>query len=198
MDIQNQTTREIIMKPFIKWIGGKTQIIENVMELFPKEINNYYEPFLGGGSVLLALLSYQKYNKIKINGKIYVSDINKNLISLYQNIKDKPEKVIDELKIITDEYNSCKKKSDNKNRTPKTKEEAILSQESYYFWIRNKFNTLSNDDKNKPQASAFFIFLNKTCFRGMFRESPKGFNVPFGNYSNPSIYDEIHIKKFQK
>jgi DNA adenine methylase len=183
--------KEDITKPFIKWVGGKTQIINNVMELFPKEINDYYEPFLGGGSVLLALLSYKKKNKIKINGKIYASDINENLITLYNNIKNNPKEVVSEIKKIVIEFNNCKK--NEVNRKPKSLEEAQTSKESYYFWIRNKFNNLTDEEKKKPYASSLFIFLNKTCFRGIYREGPRGFNVPYGNYSNPSIYDEDEI-----
>lgn len=74
-------------KPFLKWVGGKTQIIKNIIDKFPKEINNYHEPFLGGVSVLLALLSLQKQNKINIKGKIYAYDINKSLIQLYIDIQ---------------------------------------------------------------------------------------------------------------
>jgi site-specific DNA-adenine methylase len=79
-----------IIKPFMKWVGGKTQIMNYMIALFPKEMNNYHEPFLGGGSVLLALLSYRKSGSIKISGKIYASDLNSNLIGLYKNIQSDP------------------------------------------------------------------------------------------------------------
>lgn len=185
-----------IEKPFLKWVGGKTQILQDVLNLFPKEMKNYHEPFLGGGSVLLGLLSYIKMNKIKISGKIYASDLNANLIGLYKNIQCCPDLVILEIKKLIEEYSKCN--GNNVNRNAKTIEEALTSQESYYFWIRSKYNALSNEEKTNPIASAMFLFMNKTCFRGVYREGPRGFNVPFGNYKNPSIIDEEHIHSVSK
>ena len=81
--------KEVLQKPFLKWVGGKTQIIENIINKFPTEINNYHEIFLGGGSVLFALLSKEKQKKITIKDKIYAYDLNQALINTYKQIKSK-------------------------------------------------------------------------------------------------------------
>jgi len=190
-----QSTSIIVtnVTPFIKWVGGKTQIIDDVMKLFPLTIKNYHEPFLGGGSVLLALLSHIKAGKIKLTGKVYASDLNANIINLYKTVQNNPEGLITETRAIINIFAPIKGKTIN--RKPKTLDEALTSQESYYYWIRAQFNALTGAERQTAKAAAMCLFLNKTCFRGMYRDGPNGFNVPFGHYTNPSIIDDAHIRE---
>jgi DNA adenine methylase len=181
-----------ITKPFLKWVGGKTQILDDVLALFPTAMHNYYEPFLGGGSVLLGLLSYVKAGKLKVTGRMYASDLNSNLIALYKTVQSKPDELIAELRALLDQFGKANGTVVNRKAT--TLLEAQTSPESYYFWIRSRFNALTKEEKQSPLASAMLLFMNKTCFRGVYREGPNGFNVPFGNYKNPSILDEAHIR----
>jgi len=182
-----------ITKPFLKWVGGKTQILDDILALFPAEMANYYEPFLGGGSVLLGLLSKVKSGAIKVTSKVYASDVNPNLIALYKTIQSSPDALIREVKLLTQEFARCTGNVVNRKAT--TKEEAMTSQESYYFWIRSSFNTMPAPERQSPKGSAMMLFMNKTGFRGLYREGPKGFNVPFGNYKQPTILVEDHIRQ---
>lgn len=175
-----------IQKPFLKWVGGKTQIIKHIIEKIPKEMINYHEPFLGGGSVLLAVLSLQKQGTIKIKNKIYAYDINPILINVYRHIQKNKDELYKLIQLYISEYDNIK--GTDINRKPKTLEEAKTSKESYYYWLRNKFNTI---DKNTVECSALFMIINKTCFRGMYREGPNGYNVPYGHYKKtPTIITE--------
>ena len=187
-------TASIMMRPFLKWVGGKTQILEDVLSKFPPQIQDYYEPFLGGGSVLLGLLSKIRSNEIHVSGKIRASDLNADLISLYRNIQSNVEALLVELRILCGEYGACDS-GGPVNRAATNREEALSSPESYYFWIRMRFNGLAAEVRSSALASAMFLFLNKTCFRGLYRVGPRGFNVPFGNYKSPSVFDEAHIRE---
>lgn len=171
-----------IQKPFLKWVGGKTQIINNIIEKIPNEMNNYHELFLGGGSVLLAVLSLQKQNKIIIKNRIYAYDINGILISVYKNIQKNKDELFKFITYYITEYDNIK--GEIINRNPININDAKTSKESYYYWIRKMFN---NIDKTTIECSALFIFLNKTCFRGMYREGPKGYNVPYGHYKTTPV-----------
>lgn len=190
--MSNNMNTSHIIKPFLKWVGGKTQILEEVLHEFPTQMKNYHEPFLGGGSVLLALLTCKANGAITVTGNIYASDFNSNLIALYKHIQTSPNELIKEVKVFTDEFSTCKGTS--VNRKPTTKEEANTSPESYYFWIRSQFNKMTCEQRTSIRASAMLLFMNKTCFRGLYREGPNGFNVPFGNYKNPTILEEEHIR----
>jgi len=178
-----------MQKPFLKWVGGKTQIINDIISKIPKEINNYHELFLGGGSVLLAVLSLQKQNKIVIKNKIYAYDVNIVLMNVYKHIQNNKDELYKFIKLYINEYDSIE--GTIINRKPKSIEEAKTSKESYYYWIRMKYN---NTDKNIIECSAMFMFINKTCFRGMYREGPNGFNVPYGHYKKtPTIITETDL-----
>jgi len=172
-----------LQKPFLKWIGGKTQIIESILQKFPSNIENYHELFLGGGSVLFAVLSLQKQNKIIINKKIYAYDINRALINVYKDIQNNKDELFEHISEYIKTYD--KLTGTIVNRKPKTIDDAKTSKESYYYWLRNKFNTIKD---LSVKRSALFIFINKTCFRGMYREGPNGYNVPYGHYKiTPTI-----------
>lgn len=172
-----------LQKPFLKWVGGKTQLLDKIICKIPKTMNNYHEVFLGGGSVLLALLSLQKQNKITIQNKIYAYDINSTLINVYQHIQNHKDELFVHISKYITEYDSIT--GNVINRKPLTIEDAYTSKESYYYWVRSIFNKM---DKNTVECSAIFMFLNKTCFRGMYREGPNGFNVPYGHYKKtPTI-----------
>ena len=183
-------SHEVLAKPVIKWVGGKSQILNTVLDMFPKELNHYHEPFLGGGSVLFGLLMKQRTGTIHIRGTIHASDLNLALISMYKNIQSNLPELIRELNQLISQYDEAKQGT-IVNRNAETLKDAFTSAESYYYYIRKKYN--AQESKTTASASAMFIFMNKTCFRGVYREGPNGFNVPFGNYSNPGIVDETHL-----
>ena len=223
--IKEKEDKIIVSKPILKWVGGKTQILDKLINKnFPKEINNYHEIFLGGGSVLLALLSYIKQGIIKINGNVYAYDLNESLIYLYKNIQTHHNELYDNIQKLIKDYYECPdiketgtgtkevneivndvnkiKKEDKKKRkiliTPKNLVEAKVSREYYYYWIRSEYNRLSLMDKKEIDVSAMFVFLNKTCFRGVFRVGPNGFNVPYGHYDYPEIINKEHLDEIHE
>lgn len=162
-------------KPFIKWVGGKSQLINSIAETLPVHFQSssdltYIEPFVGGGAVLFWLL--QSYPNIK---KAVINDINPDLTTAYKTIKNNPKALISELNLIQQEYLGL--------------EENI--RKDFFLKMRLRFNTKSLDP---IENTAIFIFLNRTCFNGLYRVNSKGlFNVPFGKYANPKICDEETI-----
>lgn len=164
-------------KPFLKWAGGKTQLLPTIDYFLPESFRTekkvtYIEPFVGGGAMLFYML--QTYPNIK---KAIINDINPHLINAYRVIRDTPDLLIAALKEI-----------ENKYRTLKEYER----QKDFYLAIRDIFN--SESFSNIEEAS-YMIFMNRTCFNGLYRENSKGdFNVPFGKYKNPTICDEALIK----
>jgi DNA adenine methylase len=154
------------MKPIIKWVGGKSSSIHKIKELMPAEYNHYYEPFFGGGSVLLNL----------IEGPATVSDINPELINVYRQINLNPEEVIAALENIDYIHNTS---SDPKK---------------YYYTVREYFNARLGS--NSIEQAARFIYLNKHCFNGLYRVNSKGqFNVPFNGKVSGASFDPDNIRK---
>jgi len=184
----------ILQKPFLKWVGGKTQHIQQIINSFPDNMENYHEIFLGGGSVLLAVLSLQKAGLITINGSIYAYDLNKQLIQVYRHIQSNKDDLIKRVQHYRNEYDNCPTvEKGTANRKPVNDTEAKTSRESYYYWMRMKFNLLKD---LSIENSALFIMLNKTNFRGVYREGPNGYNVPFGHYKKtPAIISKSEIDK---
>ena len=185
-----------IQKPFLKWIGGKTQIIDDIISKFPNEINNYHEIFLGGGSVLLALLSFKKQQQINIKNKIYAYDLNTGLINTFNQIKHNHVDVINHITIIINDFSSIITNTLGQRGAPKNIDQNTYktTREHYYYWTRDKYN---KSTKNTPISAAYFIFLNKTGFKGMYREGKNGFNIPYGQKdrkSIPGIIDKDDIK----
>lgn len=182
-------------RPIIKWVGGKSQILDDVLNKFPTDINNYFELFIGGGSVLLGLLSRIQDGNIAVRGRIFAFDANEALIGMYNNIKRNSDTLYKELKKIIDIFISCPNLEKSSGRSKlviaSNEQEAKVSRETYYYWIRAQYNATS--DKNAVATSAMFIFLNKTCFRGVYRVGPNGFNVPYGFYANPEIINKEHL-----
>ena len=138
---------------------------------------------MGGGSVLLAILSLQKQNKIIIKNNIFAYDINPILINVYKHIQSNKEELYKYITFYINQYDSIK--GNVINRKPTSIEEARTSKESYYYWLRQKFNSIKKDC---IECSALFMIINKTCFRGIYREGPNGYNVPYGHYKKtPNI-----------
>jgi len=165
-------------KPFIKWVGGKTQLIEQLDVQLPIDFCNwedvtYIEPFVGGGAMLFYML--QQYPNIS---HAVINDVNPDLTMCYRTVRDYPEELISSLYDIQNQYYSLQSEDERKE---------------FYLTARERYN-----EKNlEPiENTTKFIFLNRTCFNGLYRVNKKGlYNVPFGKYSNPQICDEITIRK---
>ena len=166
------------LKPFVKWAGGKKQLLPIIHTAYPEElgssITKYAEPFIGGGAVLFDLLSSYRFEEV------YISDVNAELINTYKVIRDNCEELISSLRIMQETY------------LPLNEEE----RRAYFGEMRTRFNHLKTDtENNQIETAALFIFLNRTCFNGLYRVNSKNeFNVPVGRYKNPAILNEQNLK----
>nr|AIF09478.1 DNA adenine methylase (dam) [uncultured marine thaumarchaeote KM3_37_D10] len=149
-------------KPFVKWAGGKRQLLAELEKNFPKQFGTYFEPFLGGGAVLFDLLAK------KPNIKCSVSDLNSDLVLAYVTIRDKLGRLIESLENHSKNY--------HKDST------------NYYYEVRKQ------EPKSQIEKVSRLLFLNKTCFNGLYRVNSKGkFNVPLGRYTNPNIVNRENL-----
>lgn len=169
-------------KSVIKWVGGKSQIIEDLINRLPENtesITTYIEPFIGGCTVMLNIIKY--FPNLQ---KIVIADLNSVLTNLYTEIKNNPEELIDILTDIETYY-----KSNNG-----------LNAESIYYEYRSKFNENKNNNNfDNTKLAAYFIFLNKTCFNGLYRENKKGLNnVPWNKNIKQTICDNDSIMSLSK
>ena len=152
-------------KSFLKWIGGKGRIMSHLIAAAPQTFNNYFEPFLGGGSVYFAIREYFQLTSEPGNGVFYLSDANPELITTFKAVQSDPDAVIERLRLLAAQHSK-----------------------EFYLTFR----------KQRPaeplDIAAWFIYLNKTCFNGMWRVNSKNeFNIPFGQYKNPTICDRERI-----
>ena len=165
-------------KPFIKWVGGKRQLIEQLDAQLPADFGNwenvtYIEPFVGGGAMLFYML--QHYPNIR---HAIINDINPDLVTCYRTVRDTPEQLIESVKDIEEAYLALETEEGRKD---------------FFMAVRDRYNEKNLDP---IENTTLFFFLNRTCFNGLYRVNKKGlFNVPFGKYSNPTICDPETIKK---
>ena len=173
MVVKNNQQKLKVTKPFVKWAGGKGSLVKHLSAHLPDNFRDkrnvtYIEPFVGGGAMLFYMLTH--FTNIR---RVVINDVNEDLIFCYKLIKNTPQTLIEQLKRIANEYLQLSN-MDEKSR--------------YYYKVRDKYNSKETIDEEK---AAYFMFLNKTCFNGLYRVNTCGkFNVPFGKYKNPTICDD--------
>lgn len=158
-------------EPFVKWAGGKSQLLKIFNKLYPRTFKTYYEPFLGGGAVFFDL-----YAKDKISRAV-LSDLNADLMNLWAAIRENVDELINQLETLRKKVND----------------------RAFYYEKRREFNSIKLRenflDEPDIRKASLLIFLNKTCYNGLYRVNSKGeFNVPFGRYKNPQLFDEKNLR----
>jgi len=154
--------------PFVKWAGGKSQLLGQFELFFPPHFNRYVEPFVGGGAVFFHL-----YNQGWISDGVILNDLNKELMTCYEVIRDQVDELIEELR----------------------RHEPYKTEKSYFYEIRGWDRRPSFKERSPVERAARTIFLNRTCYNGLYRVNSRGqFNVPFGSYKNPMICDEGNLR----
>ena len=150
------------MSPVLKWAGGKSQLLPSIRKMMPKAYGRYYEPFIGGAAVLLSI----------IPEKAVINDINKQLVNLYQQLKDAANRVIEQIQLL----------------------DSVDCDKEYYYSVRDKYNHKIANNELDSECAALMIWINKHCFNGLYRVNSKGlFNVPYNNKVKGKSIDESNI-----
>jgi DNA adenine methylase len=175
--IKESRKHSSLPKPFLKWAGGKTQVMDQLRARFPEglgqDLKRYAEPFVGSGAVLFDIINHYDVTSF------YISDINRELINCYLKIRDK----LDDLLTALYKYEKIYQPLSSVERT------------AYYQEARKRFNTMRVEAADTIELAALLIFLNRTCFNGLYRVNSKGcFNVPVGHYRKPTICDESNLR----
>lgn len=158
--------KNILVNPILKWVGGKRQLISEIMPLIPSKFSTYVEPFVGGAAVLFELQP----------SKAIINDYNSELINVYEVIRDNPEELIEQLRYHSENNSS-----------------------EYFYEVRSMDREQSYKNLSKVNKAARVIYLNKTCYNGLYRVNSSGqFNSPYGKYVNPKIVDKTTIRAISK
>ena len=158
--------------PFIKYVGGKRQLLEEIRKRMPQQFNNYYEPFVGGGAVFL---------DIAAGHKSFINDFNTCLINIYRQIKFNPIPLKSELDKLQNSFNSMKSDEERKK---------------FYYESRGIYNQMLDNEEMSPASAAMMVFLNKTSFNGLYRVNKAGhFNVPFNQKKKVNLYDSDNLNE---
>ncbi|MAZ56133.1 MAG: hypothetical protein CMP54_04000 [Flavobacteriales bacterium] len=173
------------MIPILRWVGSKKRIIDQIIDNIPKEFNNYYEPFLGSAIVFI---------NMKCNNKIYLNDYNKDVMNIYNLVKNEPDKLIEKLEYYCKNY--------IKNENMEKKKEEYLHRRT----LLNNFKNIYSNDKDAPHPmevslsrAALYIYINKTCFNGFMQFNKEDNNTSgFGQIMNPKFYKENQIYNLSK
>lgn len=179
--VRCEKTKTVTLKPFVKWVGGKSQLVDEIEKMLPSDgekiLTKYAEPMVGGGALFFNILSKYDFEEL------YISDINAELINAYKAVKDDVDNLIAKL----NEMQMTFLPMDENGR------------KYFYYNIREKFNSTVLLAETATEKAAQFIFLNKTCFNGLYRVNRKGqFNVPMGAYKNPTICDDDNLRNIHE
>ena len=175
------------IKPFVKWAGGKRQLLPTIKENLPENFNNYFEPFLGGGAVLLELQPEHAA----------VGDVNEILIATYKAIRDCKQALTNWLDVFEEEFNNANR--DDALETDADYKKYECTKKEFYYLKRKRYNELISKNDLSLETCALFIFLNKTCFNGLYRVNSNGeFNVPFNNKKELVLYEKDNLDNLKK